>query len=194
MQKSKKRTILLVFDADSDGIRDAICSEILAHNKQGRAPIHLHVLSVGYASGSTRSVSKSNGLIALDGDPFGKMSGKLLIAFERELQKHRPVGVLVRGNTNAALAAALAAAKLHIPVAHLVVGNDLQKSISIGQSNRRMIDHVSQLLFCSDQATKRRSLAEGLTRGVHVVGSFSERSGRPEKKVIAFLDRYWKAR
>lgn len=52
----------------------------------------------------------------------GEQTGKMLIAIEPVLQKYQPDWVLVYGDTNSTLAAAVAAVKLHLPLAHLEAG------------------------------------------------------------------------
>jgi UDP-N-acetylglucosamine 2-epimerase len=68
------------------------------------------------------------------------------------------------------LAGALAAAKLHIPVAHVEAGLRSFNRRMPEEINRVLTDHVSHLLFCPTEVSVRNLMAEGITRGVHLVG------------------------
>ncbi|MBF4364769.1 UDP-N-acetylglucosamine 2-epimerase, partial [Vibrio anguillarum] len=58
----------------------------------------------------------------IHGGSHGDMTGRMLKEIEQALLTHKPDRVLVYGDTNSTLAGALAAAKLHIPVAHIEAG------------------------------------------------------------------------
>jgi UDP-N-acetylglucosamine 2-epimerase len=78
--------------------------------------------------------------------------------------------VLVYGDTNSTLAGALAAVKLHMPVAHVEAGLRSYRRDMPEEINRVLVDHVASWLFCpSDQAVVNLA-AEGVTQGVHQVG------------------------
>ena len=93
-----------------------------------------------------------------------------LLGIEKVLGEVNPDLVLVYGDTNATLAGALAAAKLHIPVAHVEAGLRSFDRRMPEEVNRVLTDHLSQCLYCPTSTAVQNLRAEGIRDGVELVG------------------------
>jgi UDP-GlcNAc3NAcA epimerase len=100
----------------------------------------------------------------------GQMTGAMLQKIEQVLVKEQPDWIIVYGDTNSTMAGALAAAKLHIPVAHVEAGLRSFNRRMPEEINRVLTDHVSSLLFCPSETAVQNLEKEGITVGVHNVG------------------------
>ena len=108
--------------------------------------------------------------LGIHGGGHGEMTGRMLAGIEQAIVDIRPDIVLVPGDTNSTLAGALAAAKLHVPVAHLEAGLRSFNRQMPEEINRVLTDHVSTLLFCPTETAVTNLHREGLTAGVHEIG------------------------
>ncbi|MGQ0535873.1 MAG: non-hydrolyzing UDP-N-acetylglucosamine 2-epimerase [Methanobacteriota archaeon] len=102
--------------------------------------------------------------------PHGVQTAKMLVGIETVLLGDRPDAVLVYGDTNSTIAGALAAVKLHIPVAHVEAGLRSFDRRMPEEHNRVLTDHASDLLFCPTETAVQNLAREGVTRGVHRTG------------------------
>ena len=93
----------------------------------------------------------------------GKMTGLMLEKIEALLLELKPNAVLVYGDTNSTLAGALAASKLHIPVAHVEAGLRSYMMVMPEEQNRRLTDHLSTWLFCPTDTAIDNLKKEGIT-------------------------------
>lgn len=97
----------------------------------------------------------------INGGHHGDMTGRMLAGIERVLQQENPDCVLVYGDTNSTLAGALAAAKLHIPVAHVEAGLRSFNMSMPEEVNRILTDRLSNILFCPTKASIENLEKEG---------------------------------
>jgi UDP-GlcNAc3NAcA epimerase len=101
--------------------------------------------------------------LGIGGGSHGQNTGRMIEAIEKVLQDNRPDWVLVYGDTDSTLAGALAAAKLHIPVAHVEAGLRSFNRRMPEEINRVLTDHASALLFAPTESAVRHLAAEGIS-------------------------------
>lgn len=108
--------------------------------------------------------------LGVAGGSHGEMTGRMLMAVEKVLTAEEPDMVLVFGDTNSTLAAALAAVKLHIPVCHIEAGGRVGALDNPEEVNRILTDHVSRLhLVCAESGVGFLR-KEGFSDSIHLVG------------------------
>lgn len=193
--------VLTVVGARPQFIKEAVVSrklrevhtEILVHTGQhydaNMSDVFFRELSIPYPDYN----------LGISGGSHGKMTGTMIKEIEDILLKEKPDKLLVYGDTNSTLAAALAAAKLHVPVCHVEAGVRLGTLANPEEINRICTDHVSSLLmYCSESAVSNLK-AEGLFEKSIFVGDpmydafvqYSKRIGRKEIQEINIPKRYY---
>jgi len=121
-------------------------------------------------------------------------TAEIMLRLEKYLVEEKPSFVLVPGDTNSALAGAIAAVKLGISLAHLESGARSYDMKMAEEINRRLIDHCAQTLFAPTSSCKKNLLEESVTGEVYQTGdtmydvfvNFSEKAEKSE--VINNLD------
>ncbi len=112
--------------------------------------------------------------LGIGGGQHGAMTGRMLESLESLMLEEKPDVVLVYGDTNSTLAGALAAAKLHIPVAHVEAGLRSFNMQMPEEVNRILTDRVSRWLFCPTDTAVNNLKREGVDKWpgvqVHNVG------------------------
>jgi UDP-N-acetylglucosamine 2-epimerase (non-hydrolysing) len=107
----------------------------------------------------------------VDTSTLGAVLGDTLAKIEKVFMQHKPDAVLILGDTNSAISAVLAK-RMHIPVYHMEAGNRSFDENVPEETNRRLVDHVSDFNLPYTEHARRNLLAEGLpTRRIMVSGS-----------------------
>lgn len=94
----------------------------------------------------------------------------MLMRIEEVIGEEKPDILMVYGDTNSTLAGALAASKLHIPVAHVEAGLRSYNMRMPEEQNRVLTDHISTWLLCPTETAVKNLAKEGITRGVTMTG------------------------
>lgn len=108
--------------------------------------------------------------LGIGGGSAAEQTGRMLVALETVFHDIEPDVVVVYGDTNSTLAAALTAARLGLPVAHVEAGLRSFDRRMPEEVNRIVADHLARWNFAPTAAAVANLAAEGLTDGVHLVG------------------------
>jgi len=112
--------------------------------------------------------------LATGGGSHAEQTAAMLVGVEPILVRERPDAVVVVGDTNSTLAAALAAAKLDLPVAHVEAGLRAFDRRIPEELNRVVVDHLAQLLFAPTPTAVENLRAEGIVDGVSLTGDLMQ--------------------
>jgi UDP-GlcNAc3NAcA epimerase len=132
--------------------------------------------------------------LGVESGTHAQMTASMLSKVEKILLDEKPDTVMVYGDTNSTLAGALAAAKLHIPVAHVEAGLRSFNREMPEEINRKLTDHVSSQLFCPTDTAVVNLQNEGITIGVFKVGDvmfdsflFNKRLSEKKSNILSNL-------
>lgn len=145
-------------------MRDAGVEHIIVHTGQHYDPLLSDVFF------QDLGISAPAEHLGVGSGSHGVQTGGIMAALDPVLEKHQPDWVLVYGDTNSTLAAAVCAAKMHIPLAHLEAGLRSFNREMPEEINRVLTDHASDLLLTPTTVGAGHLEDEGITDGVVVTG------------------------
>lgn len=120
---------------------------------------------------SDLGLRKPDAFLGVDTTSLGSVLGGILIEIEKEFKAHRPDALLVLGDTNSAIAAIMAR-RMKIPIYHMEAGNRSFDQNVPEETNRRLVDHISDFNLVYTEHARRHLLSEGLPhRRVYLTGS-----------------------
>jgi UDP-GlcNAc3NAcA epimerase len=169
------KKIVTVLGARPQFIKASVVSHVIRHSDQ----INEVLVHTGQHFDANMSdvffnqldLQKPDYFLDIHGVGHGAMTGRMLEHVENVLLTEKPDAVLVYGDTNSTLAGALAAAKLHIPVAHVEAGLRSFNMAMPEEVNRILTDRISRFLFTPTQTATQHLLSEGLdTKNIFEVG------------------------
>lgn len=116
-------------------------------------------------------IRKPDHFMGVDTSSLGNVLGGTLIESEKILRAEKPDAVVILGDTNSALAGIMAR-RLKIPLYHMEAGNRCFDLNVPEETNRRIIDHVSDFNLVYTEHARRHLLSEGIShRRIYVTGS-----------------------
>jgi len=113
---------------------------------------------------------KPHSNLSVGSGSHAKQLSDIICKLEAIILNVKPNAVLVYGDTNSTLGAAIAASKLDIPLIHIEAGlRSFNKSMP-EEINRVITDHISTMLFCPSIISKNNLKQEGIKKNIFVVG------------------------
>ena len=170
-----KKRIVTIFGARPQFIKAAVLSREIKNYNNSIEEILVHTgqhfdKNMSDVFFEELEIPKPKYFLDINCCSHGQMTGKMLSEIEDVLLQEKSDMVLVYGDTNSTLAGALAASKLHIPVAHVEAGLRSFNKKMPEEINRLLTDHLSSFLFCPTKQAIKNLGMEGITSGVHHVG------------------------
>ena len=144
----------------SKKIRDEGINEVLVHTGQH------YDFNMSDIFFQELNLPKPDYHLGVGSGSHGEQTGRMLMEIEKVLLQQNPDVALVYGDTNTTLAGSLAAAKLHIPVAHIEAGLRSYNSSMPEEINRVLTDHCSDILFCPTETAVKNLQKEGFVNVV----------------------------
>lgn len=116
-------------------------------------------------------VRRPDVFLGVDPSSLGSVLGGILIGVERLIREQRPDAMLVLGDTNSAIAAVMAR-RMKVPVYHMEAGNRSFDRNVPEETNRRLVDHISDFNLVYTEHARRHLLSEGMQhRRIYLTGS-----------------------
>lgn len=152
---------------------DEACVHVIVHTGQN------YDYELNEVFFSDLGVRKPDRFLGTGGGSLGETLGKILSQTEEVLKEFQPDAVLILGDTNSAIAAIIAR-RMKIPVYHMEAGNRSFDRNVPEETNRKIVDHISDFNLVYTEHARRHLIAEGLPqRRIYHTGS-------PMREVLDF--------
>lgn len=164
--------IITIVGARPQFIKAAVCSKQL-RKKNDEIIIHTgqhYDANMSDVFFDEMHIPRPDYYLGISGGNHGEMTGRMLIGLEKVFLKENPDAILVYGDTNSTVAAALASVKLHIPVIHCESGNRFNTLDSPEEVNRIVTDHISSIRFACSTSALESLKKENLEMNSHMIG------------------------
>ena len=117
--------------------------------------------------------------LGIGGGSHGSNTGRMIEAIEKVLMDGKPDAVLVYGDTDSSLAAAIAACKINISILHVEAGLRSYNATQPEEKNRKIIDHISEICFAPTKAAADNLKKEGIVESkIQLIGDVMADSAR----------------
>ena len=141
------------------------CNHVLVHTGQN------YDYELNEVFFSDLGVRQPDHFLGVDTSSLGATVGGILVESEKVLAAENPDAVLILGDTNSAIAAYIAR-RMKIPVYHMEAGNRCFDRNVPEETNRKMVDHISDFNLVYTEHARRNLIAEGLhPRRIYITGS-----------------------
>lgn len=178
--KQNEIRILTIVGARPQFIKAKMISEaFFQHNKKNLAPLITEIIvhtgqhydyNMSQIFFDQMEIPSPQYHLGVKLSSHGEMTGVMMVKIEKVVIEENPDWVLVYGDTNSTLAAALAAVKLHIPIAHVEAGLRSWNRKMPEEINRLITDKISSLLLCPTDLAVKNLRKEGIVNRVYNVG------------------------
>lgn len=145
---------------------------------EGRADVELVHTGQHYDHAMSEAMFEDLGLpkpqvnLGVGSGTHSEQTARVMIAYERHLLEHLPDAIVVVGDVNSTLAAALVGAKLGVPIAHVEAGLRSHDWSMPEEINRVLVDRLSTWLFTPDEVADTNLIGEGIASSrIHCVGN-----------------------
>ena len=116
------------------------------------------------------NIPKPHYNLSVGSNTHAKQTSDIIYKLEEIILNVKPSAVIVYGDTNSTLGGAISVSKLGIPLIHIEAGLRSYNKTMPEEINRVITDHISTLLFCPSNISKKNLTQEGIQKNVFVVG------------------------
>lgn len=144
---------------------DARCRHVLVHTGQN------YDYELNEVFFKDLGIRRPDHFLSVGGGSLGQTLGKILSESERVILAEKPEAVLILGDTNSAIAAIMAR-RMRVPVYHMEAGNRSFDRNVPEETNRKIVDHISDFNLVYTEHARRHLISEGFPhRRIYLTGS-----------------------